>query len=493
MLNKIMNICIILIMIFSLTYAAEKPVTFSDARVMGMGNTFVAVADDKNMLFFNPAGFATYGLMKTSISETINDPTMWRPRYQNIGDLTVLSATLGMSGLSFNELLVWLNMMDKDVDDPLYKLYEMDFFKKFSKGTLTRDEIAEANTYLVQLYSYNFHPLVNLEILSYARHYFGFGLFMSSDTVIQFETVRGIYNLPNIQIKSYSDIILPIGIGIPIPNHRNWSVGVTFKYFHRLKLEINDINDLVTFSQWVLGDYINKDLDDYINQHSILDILMNGVDYTTNNINQLKIGTGYGFDLGLMYRPAFAWKFGLLLSDVYTKINWWDKSEPSRIPINARLGAAYMPRWSFLGLFSNPILALDVEDVFHQQEKNFFLKWHFGSELKFLFEFFSLRFGINEGYPSYGIGIDLGLHFFSKLPIFKLLRPSRIYFPKFNPKDRDFAKKNPLCCCLTGLLAPIFYAHVKVDLSYTGYELGMHPGQIEDYQLLARISLSYSY
>lgn len=507
---KRLIICIITLLTLCKGYvhAVEPPVTFSDARVLGMGNTFVAIADDKNMLFFNPAGFATYGLMKTSILEAVNDPAMWRPRYQNIGDLTIASVTvdpgslsmaLSLAGADADEIFDVLYFFPKLVggespsDSPMVKLANMDFFDKFSDGTLTTAEATKANNYLIELYSEAIKGVINVELLSYARHYFGFGFFWSTDAAIQLDPTQGPFNLPNIQAKIYSDIVFPIGIGIPVPNHKKWSAGVTLKYFHRIKVEINNISDFVEFYNWMSGGYFNENMDDYFDSHSLMDIVLHGVEYTEVPIKQFKAGTGYGFDLGLMYRPAFAWKFGLLLSDVYTKINWWDKSEPSRIPINLKVGSAFTPRWSFLGLFSNPILALDVEDVFHQQEKNFFLKWHFGSELKFLFEFFSLRFGINEGYPSYGMGIDLGVHFFSKLPIFKLLRPNRIYFPKFNPKDREFAQKNPLCCCLTGLLAPIFYAHVKVDLSYTGYELGSVPGQIMSYQLLTRVSLSYSY
>ncbi len=152
-----------------------------------------------------------------------------------------------------------------------------------------------------------------------------------------------------------------------------------------------------------------------------------------------------------------------------------------------------MPGWSLIGIIEDPVLAADIEDVFHQQRKNFFLKLHFGTEVKFLFRLISLRFGINDGYPSYGLGVDLSLYFLSKIPVVKWLRPNRIYFPEFNPNDREFLEKNPICCCLTGILAPILYAHIKADVSYTGYELGVYPGQTRDYQLLARLSLSYSY
>ncbi len=316
MVSKIINTFVILILLTSFSYAAEKQVTFSDARILGMGNTFTAVADDKNMLFFNPAGFATYGLMKTSIVDALRNPTLWRRRYTNIGDLTVFSITGGISG--FKDIF-------SVTESPLLKLEEMDFYGKFDKGTLTYEEAKKANRYLLELYSMAVHPTLNIEFFSYARHYFGLGMFSANDLVVQLDPVKGLYNLPNLQVQFYSDLVFPVGIGIPIPEHKDWSVGLTFKYFHRLRIELNDINDFVEFSQFAKGDYINEDLGDYFDTHSIMHIFLHGVDYTTEAIDQMKVGTGTGFDLGCMYRPSFSWRYGLLLSDVYTKINWWDK------------------------------------------------------------------------------------------------------------------------------------------------------------------------
>jgi len=452
---------------------------YNDARVMGMGGTFTAVADDKNMLFYNPAGFADYGLKKTSVIDAIIDPTLWKPRYTNIGDLTLFSLTLGINS----------NLYDKY--DYVKKLYDMDFFNKFSKGTLTPEEAEEANKQFIKLYYTILHPRFNGEYFSYARHYFGVGIFSASDFIFSVEP-GGFF--PNVAAQFHSDIIFPVGIGIHIPGYKRWSVGITFKYFQRAKVEINNINDMAAFYHYVTGNYIDSDkLKESFDSKSIWDLMLTGVDYTSIGIEQMKIGTGMGFDVGLMYRYSYAWRFGLQISDVYTRIRWWDNTEPSPIPINARAGVAYKPAVSLWGFFEDPIIALDIEDIFHQQKKNFFLKWHFGTEFKLLFRIITLRFGINEGYPSCGLGLDLNFYFLSKIPILKWLRPDNLYFPKFDPNDKEFLAKNPFCCLLTGILAPILYAHIKIDISYTGYELGPRPGDLSDYQLLCRLALSYSY
>ncbi|MDD5065488.1 MAG: hypothetical protein PHF84_00440 [bacterium] len=541
MLKKTIIIFFILTCLMNRGMASERPIQFNSARVAGMGNTFTAIADDKNMLFFNPAGFATYGLMETSKLDAIRDPTQWKPKYNNIGDLTVVSLNWGLNSniidkIGINNLLYYAhlrNEKDTESDAPLFKLIDMDFFKKFQDGTLTLEEAVFANEQFIKLYYSAIHLTMNAEVMSYARHYFGFGFFIASDAVIRVEPA-GFF--PNLITKFNADFIVPVGIGIPIPGYKAWSAGITLKYFTRIKAELASLDDFAAVYQFIEGDYIRGDLEDTLEKRSIMDIMLHGVDYASVPIEQLKIGTGYGFDLGVMYRPSFAWKFGLLLSDVYTKINWWDKSESSRIPINARVGAAWMPHFNLIEIIQDPILALDVEDVFHQQEKNFFLKWHFGTEAKFLFRILTLRAGINEGYPSFGVGVDSGAtvlgiiggaaighystdndefnindktvitgmivggavtlflsKFITYVPLLKFLRPNRIYFPKFNPNDREFVQKNPVCCLFSAVLAPIVYAHVQLDISYTGYELGLRPGDLMDYQTIIKLSLSYSY
>ncbi|MBN1899155.1 MAG: hypothetical protein JW827_10280, partial [Spirochaetes bacterium] len=453
-----------------------------------------AVADDKNMLFFNPAGFADYGLKETSVLEAIYDPTLWKPRYTNIGDLTIASVTFGINTqmiekYGFDNILYQIGLKSSpDTSKPLYQIIDNELYNKFENGTLT----AEEAKYFQQMYYNVLHPKINTEIMSYARHYFGFGLFTSSDLVLKLEPSAIVPVKPVAQF--YNDFVYAAGIGMHIPGYKKWSAGLTMKYFQRLKIEANNFNDAVTLFEFFSGDYLDfDDISDKFEKKSFLDFLLTGVDYTDAVIDQMKIGTGLGFDLGLMYRYSYAWRFGLQLSDVYTRIRWWDGSESSAIPINARLGAAYKPAVSFLGLFEDPILAVDIEDVFHQQDKNFFLKWHFGSEFKLLFKILTIRLGINEGYPSAGLGIDINFYFLSKLPIIGWLRPDSIYFPKFDPNDKEFLPKNPVCCCLSGLLAPLFYAHIRIDLSYTGYELGQRPGDLQDYQFILKTSLSYSY
>ena len=121
---------IILLGFYKIFARIEPPVIYNDARVMGMGGAFTAVADDKNMLFYNPAGFADYGLKKTSILDAIMDPTLWKPRYTNIGDLTFFSMTFGINETLFNKygFSIWGGI---DKSAPPYQLIDINFFEKF--------------------------------------------------------------------------------------------------------------------------------------------------------------------------------------------------------------------------------------------------------------------------------------------------------------------------------------------------------------------------
>jgi hypothetical protein len=68
--------------------------------------------------------------------------------------------------------------------------------------------------------------------------------------------------------------------------------------------------------------------------------------------------SGYGLDLGLRWKTAPAWTFGLLLRDAANRLNYTNETRGKRygesVPAALILGTAYMPR-------SNLVFALDAE------------------------------------------------------------------------------------------------------------------------------------
>lgn len=490
---------VILLLFVTKTYGdIQPPLEYRDSRIMGMGGAFTAVADDKNLLFYNPAGLSIVGRKRTSILDAIMDPTLWKPRYNNIGDLTV--AGVGLSGslslfssesMAAIKKLMEMNMLpyDKDIVDAIDGVIDTGLGGitpvTNSWGNYTYAQLKEINDAINTLQNIVISLTVDAEVLSYVRHYFGLGNFTHIDSWVQF-SVEGF--LPNAKGRIVADNMFVAGYGMNIPGYKRWSGGLAFKYFVRTYGKADNLNDW-----FALMNGIEKfNIDTSAGDKSISDYLFGGVNYTPR-IENLKIGTGLGFDLGALYRYSSNWRFGLQLSDVYTRIRWWDNSESSAIPINARVGVAWTPGVSLLGVFEDPIASFDVEDVFHQQRKNFFTKLHLGTEFKILWRILTVRMGINEGYFSAGLSLDINFYLMSKIPIIGWLRPDSIYFPKFNPNDRDFLPKNPCCCLLSGALAPLTYMHIKIDASYTGKERGSYPGAIPDDQYILKVAVGYAY
>jgi hypothetical protein len=493
----------------SLAAAIQPPVTYHDERVMGMGNAFTAVADDKNMLFFNPAGFAQYGRKKFSLTDALRDPSQWKPKYKNIPDISLFSLSyrnnvslfstnkqaayrtlinLGIIPVDINSLNSMVDEWNRALNsDPLFTI------KKFQTngahygwGNLTPSQLTNLSEAFKTLSQTAMSFNVDSDLFSFTGHYWGFGFFNTFDTSLLF-SFQGM--LPDLKLSLKNDTIFAAGFGMPWPTMKRLSVGVTFKYFIRVLASANNYDDFINLALYdysKIGSLLNLNRD-------IWSLITEGPSMTGKLPDSLFLGTGAGFDLGFMYRLKYGFNLGLQLSDIYTRIRWWDGKQPSLVPINARAGISWKPDFQIWGLFEDPLIAFDIDDLFWQQNNNIWMKTHIGAEFKMLFKIIQVRLGFNQGYPTVGLGIDLSLYFLSKIPLIKMLRPDSIYMPQFNPNKNDFLVHNPLCCLCTGVLSPLLYAHLKLDFLYYTRELGAYAGAIPDSQFAFRVSLSYSY
>ncbi len=518
--NIIFHILSFLLLVTAcLSADVQPPLKFNDSRVMGLGNAFTAVADDKNLLFYNPAGLANYGRKKTSLHQALFNPTEWKPRYRNLGELNIFSS----------EIRVY-NNITQDYVDAVQTLFDLGIvpvspatynsgisnynniyhFSPFLTGLLGLPELkfldsnatnlGWGNLTYSQLSNFNdaFNKLtqsavsfsLDTTIMSYINRFFGFGFFTTTDMAMIFG-LQGI--LPDIRTRIHQDVIWLGSFGMNWPSMKRLSVGVTYKHFHRLYINMDNINDYIDFSLFMEeNSSIFSDILKEASAHP-QSSAWSGLEFDKVLPDSVFLGTGNGFDLGAMYKLKHNLNVGLQISDVYTRIRMWDGKQSAFIPINASAGIAWKPDISLWGLFEEPLLAMDIDDMFFQQNSNFWMKLHAGAEFKMLFKIINLRMGINQGYITYSGGIDLSLYVLSKIPVLKWFRPDSVYFPQFNPNKKDFLERNPCCCMMTGLLAVVTYAHLKVDfLSYTR-ELGSYAGAIPDRQLSIRASLSYSY
>lgn len=118
------------------------------------------------------------------------------------------------------------------------------------------------------------------------------------------------------------------------------------------------------------------------------------------------------FDAGLLYDiPVLSYlkpRAGISLLDI-TDLNFQDSAGKGRkIPMRGNLGISLNPSVPYV---SDLILALDYQDFMHNyvQDNSTWKRVHAGAELGLLRRHLLLRGGINQGYPTAGVDIDLWL------------------------------------------------------------------------------------
>jgi hypothetical protein len=485
----------------------QPQLMYNDPRIMGMGNAYTAIADDRNIFFFNPAGFATFGMKKFSLVDAIVNPGEWKPKYRNIPDITVADVGARMNSALFEtekqkafQTLVNLGIIPADIaslndllkDPYLSKIITLDPFvtngAHYGWGNLTLSQLSNFNQAINELMNTALSVSLDTSFLTLVGHYWGLGIFEMLDTSMTFG-FQGL--LPDVKFTARDDLAVMAGFGMPWPGFKRLNVGITGKYFIRAYARADSYDDFLEIGLYDysgFGTFGNIDV-----QRDLWKYLTSGMEITNQLPETLFFGTGVGFDLGFLYRFKHNINIGLQLSDVVSYIHAWDTKPHGHIPIDARLGVAWRPRWDIWGLFEDPLFAADVSDLFWQQPGDLWMKTHFGMEFKMLFKLIQVRLGLNQGYPTVGVGLDLSLYFLSKIPLVQWLRPDAVYFPQFNPNRKDFVRKNPCCCLVTGALSPLLYLHLKVDFLYYGRELGGYAGAVPDTQWALRASVSESF
>lgn len=137
------------------------------------------------------------------------------------------------------------------------------------------------------------------------------------------------------------------------------------------------------------------------------------------------MGFAVGLDLGMKYIWNDILSFGLVVRDLYTPLFMFKydslsalsagdtpKFVYSTLPPDYSVGILYSPDWVLLqGLLTNVKIMLDYNDIFDfvlnkEYSRNVLLHIGLGFECT-LFDILALRFGLNEGLPSAGAGLDL--------------------------------------------------------------------------------------
>jgi len=333
----------------SFAYADEEPSFYLGIKPAGMGGAYCAIANDENALFFNPAGLSE---IKSSRWVVVN------PAFK-IGE--------GMNTL-------------KDLADELDD----------ANTTQARSEVIGRFIPLNVLVGTNLFPY-------YITPDFGFGVLGEGN--VRVEVLNPVS--PRIEISGYVDTNI-VGSYCRRINPK-LSVGATLKSISRSRvlpvvdepqgIDSRDPNDpernVVVITQ---SDLLNYDKDDF----------------EADDFYDTQTGSGMGLDIGTLYKLNKKTTLGLTLQDIGGTSLEWDSDVKSRIPGRARLGVAYkadLPKALAAIKAKDVTLALDFADL--GTGGSFYKKIHFGGEAIVLRKI-SLRFGVNQGYGTFGLGYRLG-------------------------------------------------------------------------------------
>lgn len=583
-INSIIKILYFLFLIPSLAHSITwvRPITFVDSKIMMMGGSAVATANDSSALFMNPACLAELTRHDYPVYEKLRNPTLWSKKYKHmpiykIFDIDVFISVnllseenqkafqtlvnMGMFGSSPGTFNTLNDMLDK-IQQPynasyiqwLISLYsgfiKINKFKKEADGYpfSTTSELNKVTSALGELAGENISFAANIELLSLTFRGFSIGFFDKFSFNMRFDDAASILYM-RAPIKIYNDLILAAGLGVHIPHDGKWCYGITLKFFLRQEAEYDNMTDFIASlnahelsSMFPPGTRIPEGIPLAI-ARMLYGYMFKGETYPTISDN-IRLGHGFGFDLGALYRHNSKLRVGFTFTDVFTGVWWWDR-RPGRyaIPINLKAGIVYCIPKDIWKIFENIKISFDLTDIFYREKQgknywaNFLLNTHIGFSTKFLFKIFNIRAGFNGGAPSIGVGTDIGAaalggaaaYFLSRryvlkknysseknsnivlgwtvagaciglttllleyLPVLRIIKPDNMQPPVYNPNRRNFKTRNWLLYIFTLITRPVTYMHTNFEISYIQRELGTFPGHITDSQVVIKISAVYTF
>ncbi len=344
--------------------AYGEPFFIRDSRALGMGSAFTAMTDDDNCLFYNPAAVAASKrehLTALQLGATIGDDvkggySWYKDNQDNLDNMDSL----------------------KNSDPNKYNALMTDIVNKISNLRI--------------LTEFNFPQISYIRPGKFLS--FGFGFY--TDALVLADINPGII-VPTIDILGRIDGIVPVAFGKTFLGNR-LAVGVSPKIVLRNKFEENRM----TFLEM-------------------------------ENFNpEFQTGKSIGWDIGAIYKLKKNLNVALAIKDFGgTKIDYpevWDTDYSTETPKYAahsemthpqmNVGLSYRPKklvyWPGKSLNLPDkmfLITADLWDIWHTKNETLWSdhlwpKIHFGVEANLL-SILRLRFGLNQGYPTYGFDINL--------------------------------------------------------------------------------------
>jgi len=395
----IKKLTFILLCCFALASAVKGP-EYRSLRVHGMGGAFVAVADNKDALYYNPAGLNLINRMG-NFEENPDMGYMPRKRFE----FRLLTASVSLPGAIISDALdiCGAPKVGKIVKKILF--FDFGYFGDVRWCPIYQDIIPddikdlpdslEANQELAnRLTRLDNRPIeigTQISILEFAMHNFGFSVWANTAAAPYIET--------GIVIPSFG--YEPVKVDVAVQTAfafspvENWSVGMGLKMAKRYletKYKFNPKYDL-------------KDLD----YQSELDSLQERWDGFIDDLPTFK-DVAFGIDLGVLYQITRTARLGTSLRNVF-----FGKLAEETITPNWSIGAMASPMIlqsnSYWGRKVN--LAMDYVDILDGTVGDMFLAHlNFGAEIEQIIIPLLLKVyvggGFEGGYYAWNTGFGIG-------------------------------------------------------------------------------------
>lgn len=352
----------VIVLSVSIGFCANEPQVFiRGIRPLGMGGAFVALADDQNAIFYNPAG----------LTQRVG------------GQFTLFELPLNISEDAFKFSSFFNDNKDKlEKFDTLSPIQQIDLLNKINGEVISYQpklKFGLPNTCYI----------TKTSLLSW-----GFGVFDQIELGFQFN--RSLI-IPNLSFWGNGDIIMAVPLAyrfdfIPLMPGKI-SAGAVLKYIQRGRIsELNrSVLEFENFDpklQWGKG--FGFDLGALYQPTERWNIGLQITDFGGTNLSFEEVKSSKA---GVEDKKAFT----------------------GMIPVQYNAGTAYVPEkiyyWPgrYINTADRIMFALDIRDFASSDEPVYeatlWKKIHMGAE--FRFGPLSLRGGFNSGYPSIGAGVRI--------------------------------------------------------------------------------------
>lgn len=409
LLSKLNVVVIILIFSFVFAGAAKAP-RYKPNSVHGMGGAFVAVADDRNAIYYNPAGLNLMnrlGDFKRNPDMGYMDNKSFELRLFTVStmlpgdmitDVIDICGAPNISKMIKKTLLFDFSYFGNVEWCPVYEDIIPDNMEDLPDALQENQELSER---LVPIDNKPIEIGTQVSILEFAMHNFGFAIWTNT-AVTPYATLGTI--VPSFGYEA-AKIDVAVQTAFAFSPAEKWSVGAGLKVAKRAKLEKYYFAPEFTLKGNNPDLIYQKELD------SLEDIWNNFAEDSILNFDNIQ----FGLDFGVLYQVTREIRVGSSLRDVY-----FGELAGETITPNLSFGAMASP----MILQSNSLwgrkvnFALDYVDVLDGTLTSmFFSHLNFGAEIeqvvipsltKELSTGYKVLFALVGGAAGFGIGYLLG-------------------------------------------------------------------------------------